>query len=612
MEHYKANMDFLGKQLKPIFRKINEFEDDGTQTITWSEKHKTFLLEQDDKKIYMQSIYNQKREVANIVENKPLRSKVVVIFSMINIYLVKEICKNYKEVERIVIVEPNVKFFKNFISKFNLVDLLSKITDVQISIVLSADIADVEMTIKGFLMTGAQNTAVFASLAYQNLYPYYFKELCEVVKDSFITKQINANTNDFFSLRWQINSWRSMNKPTYSAYELQSLIVENTCVLVAAGPSLQKNIDLIEELKEKAVVFAVGSAVNILKNKNITPHFIVNIDGGDLNNVLYSDLIEQKSEIPLIFHRTLYYNIVKKYQGPMFEIAFSNSGKHSLSSRYFYKKDYKVPVAEPGFSVANVLHRLLVNLGCRRVIFMGQDLCYTGNKLHSAGAWSDSVFAIQEKENLLLKKNIYDEDVYTDSVLWGVKEGFDETIARMKEQTVHWNATEGGLEIIGAENKKMRELLDNELALLPKRDFTAIIKEIVETGKMNDISDTYIDSVERIKTFMEKIEKIHSKQKKALEQIVQAPNETLKYRKIKYLAELNKKLFRIEYYQEIIQPILNVFLEKIDFANKNCYSQELLESWVTYIKQLELYINVEKNLIEESLGQKDTDFIFKE
>lgn len=611
MEHYKANMDFLGKQLKPIFRKINEFTDDDTQQITWNEKYKTFFVEQEGKKIYMQSIYNQKREVANIVANKPVRSKVVVIFSMINIYLVKEICKTYKEVERIIIVEPSVKFFKHFISRFSLMELLNKITDVQISFVLSNDIADVEMVLKGFLMTGAKNPAVFASLAYQNLYPYYFKELCQLVKDSFITKQISENTATNFRFIWQINTWRNMSRPIYSAYILQNLFRANTCVIVSAGPSLQKNIHLIKELKEKAIVFAVGSAINILQKNDITPHFIVGVDGGELNNLLYSEMLEQKVKIPLLLNKILYHNVVKQYQGPLFEFSFTYDTEHTLAGKYFYKKDYLIPVAEPGFSVANVIHRLLLNLGCKNIIFMGQDMCFV-DKFHSKGSWSESVMAIKKKENLLRKKDIYDQEVYTTPVLWGIKEGFEISIDKMKEDVVHWNATEGGLEIIGAKNKKLQEILEVELCAFPKRNFAEIIDNIIEKSEIHDISDTYLDSVQKIKEFVEKIKKINEKQQVTLQQSISAPTDILKYRKIKYLTDLDKKMRRIEYFNDILSPVLNMYWQKLDFANKGCYSKELLVCWQEYLNQLALYINIDESLIRESLENKEANFVFKE
>ena len=49
-------------------------------------------------------------------------------------------------------------------------------------------------------------------------------------------------------------------------------------IICGAGPSLDKNIDLLARLKDKALIFAGSTALNALIGKKILPHFGAAID----------------------------------------------------------------------------------------------------------------------------------------------------------------------------------------------------------------------------------------------------------------------------------------------------------------------------------------------
>lgn len=53
---------------------------------------------------------------------------------------------------------------------------------------------------------------------------------------------------------------------------------EVPAIICGAGPSLEKNLTLLKEIKDQAIIFAGGSALNALQAKGITPHFGAGID----------------------------------------------------------------------------------------------------------------------------------------------------------------------------------------------------------------------------------------------------------------------------------------------------------------------------------------------
>ncbi|BEJ66646.1 hypothetical protein B10204_12970 [Campylobacter jejuni] len=51
-----------------------------------------------------------------------------------------------------------------------------------------------------------------------------------------------------------------------------------SCIVVCAGPSLQKQIPLLKKYQENFVIFCVDGAYPLLVKHNITPDYVLNLD----------------------------------------------------------------------------------------------------------------------------------------------------------------------------------------------------------------------------------------------------------------------------------------------------------------------------------------------
>ena len=123
---------------------------------------------------------------------------------------------------------------------------------------------------------------------YQNQYIKFFEMLQNdgVKVKEFHIQVVSQSQNLFFYntiLSQYIEPLQLVNE-NYNFLNLlakykDSPLHSNPVLLLAAGPSLQKNIDLIKINQEKFFIVALSSVLNILQNNNIVPDIVTHMDG---------------------------------------------------------------------------------------------------------------------------------------------------------------------------------------------------------------------------------------------------------------------------------------------------------------------------------------------
>lgn len=140
-------------------------------------------------------------------------------------------------------------------------------------------------------------------------------------------------------------------------------------VIVAAGPSLEKDIKTIFEKRDKILVFAVGRALDILMKNNIVPDMITIIDPV---KIVYNQIKDYEDlDIPLCFLSTASRWAVENYKGPKY-IFFNKE--------YEFNKDNII--INTGKSVAVATLDIAIKSKTKNIILCGQDLAFTDNKFH--------------------------------------------------------------------------------------------------------------------------------------------------------------------------------------------------------------------------------------
>jgi hypothetical protein len=158
--------------------------------------------------------------------------------------------------------------------------------------------------------------------------------------------------------------------------------------LVAAGPSLDDNIDFLKQLKNKYFLLCVGAAYKTLLHHNIEPDAIVMSDPHDL---VFEQIKDVGSQIPLLFLATVNKEVVRYWSG--IKIILFQEG-YPLSEQF--AKEHQIPLIQTGGSVATTGLDVLIKMGFAEIVFFGQDLAYRGNQSHSIHSTSNKTISLNQ------------------------------------------------------------------------------------------------------------------------------------------------------------------------------------------------------------------------
>jgi len=194
-----------------------------------------------------------------------------------------------------------------------------------------------------------------------------------------------------FSSLMEKNFWNNLNYMDITVDKLFDLFKGKKAVLVSSGPSLDKTVDALKELRKKYFILAVGSAYKVLKTKGIEPHAVVI---SDPQNEVYRQLEGLDLSKPLIYLSTACYQAVRHHKG--LKIAAFQKGYPKAE---MYAKQNGCQLVDTGGSVATTAFDILIKMGFSEIVLLGQDLAYSKNRSHALH--STSGVEVVSNENLL-------------------------------------------------------------------------------------------------------------------------------------------------------------------------------------------------------------------
>lgn len=238
--------------------------------------------------------------------------------------------------------------------------------------------------------------------------------------------------------------------------ELSGQIAGKDVYLVAAGPSLDKNIALLKEKPENAVIVVVGTAFRKLLAEGIRPDYAVFLDAADR---IYAQLegLEEES-VPLMIASTACRRLAESYQGKRYLIC-----QKEFNEAERYAKEHGYQTYMTGGSVATIAFDVALRLCAKRIVAIGLDLAYTGNKLHARNAGGRELSG--DMTGLIPVKASDGGKVYTTQAMEMYRRWFENRIARAvaetpsKELPEFINATEGGAYIAGMQYRALSDVI---------------------------------------------------------------------------------------------------------------------------------------------------------
>lgn len=351
----------------------------------------------------------------------------------------------------ILVLEPELATVKLAFSARDLTPLLK---GGRFYLLVAAEPQEAAEQLANILAENAGKKIMLQALpAYSRLYSGYWENVCREVTDRLRQRRVNWATTENFMQQWLLNYrdnfWAYLTAPGVA--RLFNAFADKPAIIVAAGPSLEKNVHLLPSLRGKALIIAAGSAIRVLEKNGATPDLLVSFDPSEANYQHFADF--DGGDIPLVYAPVIYPRIVREYQGPTLSCELNVSPFIEwFDDRLGEKKGSLVS----GPSVANVCLDLAVKLGCNPIILVGQDLAFTNNKTHADGARHQR--AIDPTQgNYIWVEDVYGGKVPTTTAFYSMLVWFEQYLRQLGDRRLVIDATEGGARIRGTEVMPLQE-----------------------------------------------------------------------------------------------------------------------------------------------------------
>lgn len=291
---------------------------------------------------------------------------------------------------------------------------------------------------------------------------------------------------------------------------LKNRFKDRAAIIVSAGPSLEKNLHLLNEAKGRALIVAVDAVLQTLVPAGLIPDVVVGIDSFSDNAGMFMDnpLLKQ---VPFIYAPQYTPDIINVFPGPTFVSSLPGNPAFRWLSRYWEAKGF---IEYFGGSVSHLAFATAEYLGARTIALIGQDLCFEG-KFH-AGEVTELLSEAVNVEVPDFRKgadevrDIFGEAKYSNRSLLSFKAAFERRIQGFNGEVI--NATEGGIPIEGAKIMRLSDFIEiyctapaidtfsmfSELAsgdTIPEYDICGLLSEVGRTRTRLSAMKKYTEDI---------------------------------------------------------------------------------------------------------------------
>ncbi|BCJ92944.1 hypothetical protein acsn021_05130 [Anaerocolumna cellulosilytica] len=457
MSYLKRNLETLQACKEKLHTAIKDKlqlidEDINFNLLETKEDYKTIVVEKDGYEYRLNSLYKPVEEANIWAESLDLKDirKVFLMFGFGHGLYIQKLLKKLNKDDKLVVYEPSCAIFQYVLTNFNLEKILS---DERVRVVVK-DINDIDLKIN--LESNVNWENVFSQrincLPQYNI--MYFNDYT-----AFLTKIKHNNDRVIMMRNTEARFGKIVVENTFTnlKYIKQCNILDDyidvfdsnlPAIIVAAGPSLKKNVEFLKDAKNKAVIFAVDRALEYLYDQNIIPDYAVTVDPLKLESCFAPSY---EVDIPLFAELHSNAKILAQHKGKkIFYNAFDYIN--------YYMKDLNKCILNKlniGTSVATAAFSICVNMKFKRIILVGQDLSYgeDGTASH-----------IDANIDMGIQYNLISVEGYNGNMVMTRNDWFDflkwfEAMIEVTPNIEVINATEGGAMIKGARNMLLKDVI---------------------------------------------------------------------------------------------------------------------------------------------------------
>lgn len=439
---YENNMNVLKEKYPIIYEAIKDVHADSiSDTVRIEDARKggqVVIYNNNGTDIYLNSKYDPENEALKyMAETFELHdSALLFMYGLSNGYYIRKHIQHAKNNTRCIIFEPSKEVFVQVILHIDISDIIKS---DKVLLILKDVNTEAFSTIVGkwLDMRNRDLNKIIAAPKYFDLFREGYEEFRQNCVDMYEKLLIITNTALDMGKKIAQNEIYNMLylEGCRSGACLKNRFAEDMpAIVISAGPSLEKNMHLINEAKGKALIIAVDTATAKVMQRGIKPDAIISIDGEkpvDLFNVAGIDEIPFFAEIGTN-------SDVLEFVKP--KDVFFISADSVIWRDMFEQVESEISDIESGLSVATEAIAAVISWGIKKIILIGQDLAFTDSRTYVG---EEQTKFDEESWDYTHVKDIHGEEVLIQKDYY-IYLKWMENIAAVNSDVEFIDATEGG------------------------------------------------------------------------------------------------------------------------------------------------------------------------
>ncbi|RJQ72193.1 MAG: DUF115 domain-containing protein [Desulfobacteraceae bacterium] len=460
-DFYKINVDLLKKNHAHIWKALaaNPPAPAGEVVISPGEKPNLLLATKTGRTGSLHHYEDPAAEAKRFLEMVPENSTGVIVFLGLGLgYAALQLVRQRPGVRHFVLFELNPGIFDRALHLMDLKDLLAD-RRIILSVGPEPDVPEVMQPAGRALQL--ENAHLLQHPPSFAIDPEGYKELRDKVYEHVNKLNVSGATSVRFGSDFVANRIRQFTSMHCNSYLLESLgeaFANVPAILVAGGPSLDKNIHLLPRAKGKALIIAVDTVLPALCRQGVLPDFVTSLDPQPLTYEKLASVVPQTKGVSLITVPGTTTRVTKTFPAEARFWLFSARAMERWLNTILGGKSLTAGAG----TVAHLNILSAVILKCSPIILVGQDLAFPTAQSHAQGTVltdkSEMRIAQASDANAMWVEGNDGSKVRTNRAYFSDKEYFERIVA---EQARHYiNATEGGAYIKGTEVMPLAKVME--------------------------------------------------------------------------------------------------------------------------------------------------------
>lgn len=494
MEIYDKNLEGLKKFRPELYKKVAEFKSKNNYTVTNSnhpQKYPNLLQKQVNMLAYDNN--NPFTGVLSALKNKVRLPALNILFGFGLGYEALGFLQNYATKESVLIILDSE--IEPFHLAMQYIDLMPIISDPRVRLFTGAKDSEVFLHFYNVLMEKNYKLFVKAINIIDNplslrLNNDFYKKCMGHLKDAVREVLLHFGNDPWDSLIGIENTYLNINEIINNPgiKELKGIFENKPGIVVATGPSLNKNIHLLKGLENKAVLCAADASVRVMKKHGLKPHLVTSLERVLPTSKLFEGLTKDDvQDVYLAACPVIRPETYANFPGERI-IVYRNFAT-------FKWIDIDKGILDIGPSAANMAFKVLEYLGCNPIILMGQDLAFGENELtHANGAtFGEKEDQYHTKRQILEVEGNYLPKIKTTDVWYKFLKFYEKDVHEFKGEVI--NATEGGAKIPGTKVMYFKDVIAKYVN--DEFDVIQTIRKFLKQPNADEVSQNQLKMIKK-------------------------------------------------------------------------------------------------------------------